>query len=276
MRLDGTAAPSGEPAHEAVILLHGFCSNAHTWDRVAASLQEAFTVLAPDWPGFGARRTEPPLRSIEAMARHVLDLADRYRLRRFHVVGHSMSGFVVQHLLIHHPERVGRAVLYGTFCSLAEGGRFESVEDTADRLRRDGIDRTVQRIVATWFRAGARDPDFAEAVRQGSQMALEAAVAAMVACRGFDVASQLGGVGSPVLVVVGERDQTVRLDAAVDLARRIPGAGLAVLPHAAHAAHLERAELFDLLLAQFLTVQTAKRATATSFHEMPTPGPSGH
>lgn len=276
MRVDGTAAPSGEPAHEAVILLHGFCSNARTWDRVAASLQEAFTVLAPDWPGFGARRTEPPLRSIEAMARHVLDLADRYRLRRFHVVGHSMSGFVVQHLLIHHPERVGRAVLYGTFCSLAEGGRFESVEDTADRLRRDGIDRTVERIVATWFLAGARDPDFAEAVRQGSQMALEAAVAAMAACGGFDVASQLGGVRSPVLVVVGERDQTVRLDAAVDLARRIPGAGLAVLPHAAHAAHLERAELFDLLLAQYLTAQTAKRATAASFHEMPTPGPSGH
>lgn len=237
---------------DTVILLHGFCSTSRAWDITQHALARDFEMLAPDWPGFGREMHAPPLTSIAAMAEHVLRLADARGLKQFHVVGHSMSGFVVQHLLLAHPERVGRAVLYGTFAAMRDGGRFESVAATAEKLRVDGIPNTVERIVTSWFVQGADHPAHGECVRQGQQMSMPAAQAAMAACEPVDFSARLGEMRSPVLVITGDRDRTVDIKAATALARGIPDGALCVLPRAAHAAHLEQPELFHLALGRFL------------------------
>lgn len=240
---------------DTAILLHGFCSTSRSWDITRHALSRDVEILAPDWPGFGSEMHAPPLLSIAAMAEHVLQLADARGLKRFHVVGHSMSGFVVQHLLLEHPERIDRAVLYGTFAAMRDGGRFESVAATAEKLRVDGIPRTVERIVTSWFVQGADDPHHAECVREGQQMSMAAAQAAMAACEPVDFSARLGEMRSPVLVITGDRDRTVDIKAATALARGILDGALCVLPRAAHAAHLEQPELFHLALSRFLAVK---------------------
>jgi 2-hydroxy-6-oxonona-2,4-dienedioate hydrolase len=235
-----------------VILLHGFCSSSRAWDITQQALARDFEVLAPDWPGFGREMHAPPLQSIADMAERVVQLADARGLERFHLVGHSMSGFVVQHLLLAHPERIGRAVLYGTFAAMRDGGRFESVAATAEKLWVDGIPKTVERIVTGWFVKGSDDPHYGECVRQGRQMSMPAAQAAMAACGPVDFSARLGEMRPPVLVITGDRDRTVDIKAATALARGLPDGQLCVLPRAAHAAHLEQAELFHLVLSRFL------------------------
>ncbi len=204
------------PAIRAQMIEMG-CDPLKGWDITQHALARDFEILAPDWPGFGKEMHTPPLQSIAEMAEHVVQLADARGLRKFHIVGHSMSGFVVQHLLLEHPERIGRAVLYGTFAAMRDGGRFESVAATAEKLRVDGIPRTVERIVTSWFVKGSDDPHHAECVRHGQQMSMPAAQAAMAACGPVDFRARL-----------------------------------CVLPRAAHAAHLEQPELFHLALSRFL------------------------
>lgn len=237
---------------DAVILLHGFCSTSQAWDRTVAILSPDFEVQAPDWPGFGSEIHAQPLSSIEAMADHVLRLADARRADRFHVVGHSMSGFVVQQLLLAYPQRVGRAVLYGTFAAMRDGGRFETAAETAAKLQAEGIARTVERIVTGWFVDGAHHPEHPACVAQGQQMSMAAAQAAMAACEGVDFSARLAEMRAPTLVIMGEKDRTVRLDAAVALARGMADGALCVLPRAAHAAHLEQPALFHLAIRRFL------------------------
>lgn len=239
----------------ALILLHGFCGSSAAWSALAPALSDRWRVLTPDWPGFGERQHEPPLRDMAAMAREVLSLADREGLERFHVLGHSMSGFVVQELLRDHPERLSSAVLYGSCASMSAGGRFESVQDTAERVRREGVAATAQRIVTTWFVAGDAHPRHAECVAQGRRMSMDAALAAMQACAPVDYGSAFAEAQTPVLVIAGEHDRTASLDATVALARGIAGAALCVLPQAAHAAHLEQPALFELALRGFLARQ---------------------
>lgn len=236
----------------ALILLHGFCGTSASWSDLAPALSDRFRVLTPDWPGFGDRLGEPPLRSMAEMARWVLTLADAEGLDRFHVLGHSMSGFVVQELLRDHPARIDRAVLYGSCASMLAGGRFESVQDTAARVQRDGVAATAQRIVTTWFVAGAAHPRHAECVAQGGRMSLDAALAAMQACAPVDYGDAFATARRPVLVIAGEHDRTASLNASVALARGISGAALCVLPQAAHAAHLEQPALFELAVRRFL------------------------
>ncbi len=237
---------------EVVILLHGFCGTSEGWSETARSLAKDFEVLTPDWPGFGSRGADAPLESIEQMADHVVQIADRAGIARFHLVGHSMSGFVVQHLLLEHPHRVGRAVLYGTFAAMEDGGRFETVMETVAKLNHDGLEPTVNRIVTSWFIDGAAHSKHARCIEQGLSMSLSAARAAMIACDGVDFRGRLANIRAPVLVILGEKDRTVRLDAAIALARGVDAGCLCVLPRAAHAAHLEQQELFNLAVRRFL------------------------
>lgn len=239
-------------SRETTVLLHGFCSTSQTWGLTRQALAPDFDVLAPDWPGFGGEIHAAPLRSIEAMANHVLRLADARGLARFHLVGHSMSGFVVQHLLLAHPERIHRAVLYGTCAAMRDGGRFESVTDTAAKLRTEGVARTAERIVTGWFVDGEQHPAHADCVQAGQQMSMDAALAAMAACAPVDFHERLHAMRSPVLVITGDRDRTVSLPAATALARGVVDGALCVIPRAAHAAHLEQPALFHLALGQFL------------------------
>lgn len=242
-------------ARPALILLHGFCGTSASWSALASALSDRFRVFTPDWPGFGDRLHEPPLHSMAEMAGEVLALADREGLERFHVLGHSMSGFVVQELLRDHPARLLSAVLYGSCASMQAGGRFESVQDTADRVRREGVAATAQRIVTTWFVAGAAHPQHAACVEQGRRMSMDAALAAMRACEPADYTDALERAKTPVLVIAGEHDRTASLSATAALARGIAGAALCVLPRSAHAAHLEQAALFELALRRFFETE---------------------
>ncbi|MBL8384407.1 MAG: alpha/beta fold hydrolase [Burkholderiales bacterium] len=242
-----------------VVLLHGFASSGQTWSRLAQDLATDFSVLAPDWPGFGRSSRRAPLRSAAQMAQAVLGHADALGADRIHVLGHSMSGFVVQELLAAHADRLGRVVLYGAGARVDQGRRFEPIERTVERLLADGVASTVERVAATWFCAGEGDPAFAACVADGRRMSRAAAVAAMRAFASADYRGRLGRAGAECLVIMGERDRTFPVDLGVELRDALPRAQLCVLPGCAHAAHLERPDLFGAIVGAFLREGLAAR-----------------
>jgi pimeloyl-ACP methyl ester carboxylesterase len=98
----GTEAP-------AVVLLHGFPADRHSWDVVADRLAGAgYRVLAPDQRGYspGARPAGRRCYVLDALSGDVLALADQAGLRRFHVVGHDLGALVAWHLAGTAPGRV--------------------------------------------------------------------------------------------------------------------------------------------------------------------------
>ena len=44
---------AGDPAHQALVLLHGFPSSSHQYRDVLSALGDEYYVIAPDYPGFG-------------------------------------------------------------------------------------------------------------------------------------------------------------------------------------------------------------------------------
>ena len=237
---------------EAVFLLHGFASSARTWDATRHALEHEFQVVTPDWPGFGNCADEAPLVSAREMAQFVIALADRLGVERFHVLGYSMSGFVVQELLSTHTARIARAVLYGAGARVDAARRFEPLQRTLERLQADGVEKTVQRVAGTWFCEGDQALAYQACVEAGRNMSLDAANAAMRAFEQSDYREKLRAVSQRVLVIMGERDRTFPIEMGVELRDAIPGAQLCVLPGCAHAAHLERPDLFNRVVCEFL------------------------
>jgi pimeloyl-ACP methyl ester carboxylesterase len=235
-----------------LVLLHGFCGAARGWQALVDALSDRFHVIAPDWPGFGESTDRTPLPSVQAMAAWVVSIAHRMGLERFSVLGHSMSGYVVQTLLRDHEGRVDRAVLYGAGLADPAAARFESLERTIERLERDGAEATARRVCATWFVEGDGAVGYRGCVADGAQMDVAAGIAALRACKGIDFSGTLRAVGRDVLVVLGDRDRTFQVTDAIALREALPKARLCVMPGCAHAAHLEAPKLFADVLRSFL------------------------
>jgi pimeloyl-ACP methyl ester carboxylesterase len=71
---------AGDPAHPAIVLLHGFPSSSHMFRELIPLLAERFRVIAPDYIGFGhsaAPTVEQFDYSFDSLAAHVRALLDR-------------------------------------------------------------------------------------------------------------------------------------------------------------------------------------------------------
>jgi pimeloyl-ACP methyl ester carboxylesterase len=105
----------GGPSQPAVVLLHGWPDDAHTWRQIAHILAPAgFRVLCPYLRGFGKTRfvSDKTSRSgqLSAFSSDLLDFADALRLRTFSVVGHDWGARAAYIASVLKPERISACI----------------------------------------------------------------------------------------------------------------------------------------------------------------------
>ncbi|MET7141924.1 alpha/beta hydrolase [Xanthomonas sp. PPL139] len=100
----GAIGGSGPP----VLLLHGFPQTHLAWRRVAPRLAQAFTVIVPDLPGYGASRphSDQPRWSKRRVGEALVALMAHLGHTRFAVVGHDRGARAGYRLALDHPARV--------------------------------------------------------------------------------------------------------------------------------------------------------------------------
>jgi 2-hydroxy-6-oxonona-2,4-dienedioate hydrolase len=235
-----------------VVLQHGFLGGSGCWTPQMAHLEPSFDVIAPDLPGFAgsAHLTAPD--GIEGLARALVELLDHLGVGRFGLVGHSMGGMVAGQLALDHPDRVERLVLYGTASSGRLPGRFETFEESVRRLEQDGIAATAERIAATWFLHGQESSFYRLCVDAGRGASLEAALTCLRAIPRWDISTRLGEIETPTLVIGADRDRSIAPAQLMQLWEGIKDAQLCIAPGSAHNLHLEKPDLFNRVLGDFL------------------------
>ena len=91
-----------------LLLVHGYTGDITDWRFQVAEFSRTHRVLVFDHRGHG-RSDAPADRAsytIEQMADDVEAMADRVGFARFHLLGHSMGGAVVQEVALRSPERL--------------------------------------------------------------------------------------------------------------------------------------------------------------------------
>lgn len=242
---------------EALVLVHGYLGGSRQWQAEIEALRHHFDVIAPDLAGYGdANHLQAP-EAIDTHARAVLATLDRLGVQRFHLLGHSMGGMVVQQIVHLAPARVQRLVLYATSAQGSIPGRFETLSRSRERLAEDGAQRTARRISATWLLEREQSPAFEALAALAERASEQAARAGLSAMESWDGRDRLATIQQPTLVLWGERDRSYGWPQIEALWRTLPRASLAVLPDCAHAMHLERAALLHTLLLEFLQARTS-------------------
>jgi 3-oxoadipate enol-lactonase len=176
----------------------------------------------------------------------VVALLDHLRIRKAHVLGTSLGGFVAQELALKRPDLVDRLVLVCT----SYGGRGR--ETMSPRALSDMIGlpslsvvRAVRRGLetATSDAYRAQHPEEFERIvrwRLADSPSLSAYYEQMRAGARFDLSRDVGSITSPTLVIHGAEDRYVPVANAAALAEAIPDAKLRVLDGAGHLIFIER------------------------------------
>jgi pimeloyl-ACP methyl ester carboxylesterase len=103
----------GNPSGAPVVMLHGWPESSYCWEAVAAQLNPALRVIAPDLRGLGdSERTLKPeaYQKIE-LAKDMIEVIDALKIDAFFLVGHDWGGIVAQELALLVPQRVKRFVI---------------------------------------------------------------------------------------------------------------------------------------------------------------------
>ncbi|HEY3186075.1 MAG TPA: alpha/beta fold hydrolase, partial [Solirubrobacteraceae bacterium] len=226
------------------LLTHGFSASAAMWAPNVGALAADRPVVAWDLRGHG--RSDAP--SDQALYSHELSVGDMAAVldaagvERAVLGGMSLGGYLSLAFRLRHPGRVAALVLV----------------DTGPGFRRDGeraewnayVERTAADIDARGLGALRDSPEVGLAEHR-SVAGLARAARGIMAQRDASVIESLADVDVPALVVVGAEDAPF-LRAADHLAAKIPGARKVVIDAAGHASNVDRPEVFNAAVAEFL------------------------
>jgi pimeloyl-ACP methyl ester carboxylesterase len=247
----------------AIVLVHAGICDSGMWDAQWRTLPARHRVVRFDMRGFG--RSPVPSAGY-SHARDLIAVMDAAGISQAALVGSSMGGRVALEAALAAPARVSALVLVGSGLPGHEWSapvrEYWEAEEAA--VERGDLAAAAEVNVRFWVDGPGRRPEGVDAdVRRRAHAmqlrALELQVPAYERDGDLeellvpDAGERLGEVGQPALVLVGEADQPDIHAISGRLAAGLPRAEAATIPDAAHLPSMERPELFDGLLAGFLS-----------------------
>ncbi|WP_131104614.1 alpha/beta fold hydrolase [Ornithinimicrobium sufpigmenti] len=222
-----------------VIALHGWFGSSSGWGSFPEFIdQEQFTYAFVDYRGYGHRQDVEGDYSMAEISSDVLAVADSLGWDTFHLLGHSMGGLAIQHVLRDAPQRVlSLAALSGV---PATGSQFD---DDTFALFSTAPEQDETREQLTHFSTGFRlNKTFGHRIRQESRdnSTVQAFGGHLPGWVRTDISADITGMEHPVKVMVGEHDPSMSAELMQQTwLTYYPNAELEVIPNAGHYAMFE-------------------------------------
>jgi pimeloyl-ACP methyl ester carboxylesterase len=253
-----------------LLLLHGGSSDSARlcWSDTIAELSAHYQVLAPDLPGFGDSDQPPVSYSLDFFTEFAAKLSAAIGWERYCLAGYSMGGWIALRLAVTGPGRVDKLILVdsaglGTYVPwrylawgltktpwLHESLRKHYVRSR--RLVRFGVSQLVANRKA--ITPQLIDEILPELRRPRAGRAWASFLRNELGPHGFRRHSRedLARIGIPCLIIHGEKDPLIPVEAARTAHRLMPDSRLFVLPGCGHWPQKEEPEEFLRILKEFL------------------------
>ena len=222
------------------------------WRLQIDFFKENYRVIAPALPGFGKSKKVNSYNSIEGMAKSILTSLEKKKIECFYLLGHSMSGMIVQEMVKLAGEKILKLICYGTGPRGNIPGRFETIDVSRDKLKTNGLDNTAYRIAKTWFIEEDKSKYFYLCEEAGKQTSLEAADNGLVAMKNWNGIKNLQNIKSETLIVWGDQDKAYNFNQVETLNDNILNSNLKIIKGCSHNVHLEKPDEFNKIISEFL------------------------
>ncbi len=261
----------GDDTRGSVLLVHGFAGSTFSWRYVADTLvAHGFHVVAVDVPPFGYSDKDPLLNQSFTYRARLLQrlLVQQWPERKWHLVGHSMGGGMVQSMGIMYLEQLlSLTIVNGAIFSSITPGEYKAPWAVRGAVRRElalwfARPALLNRWMVRRFLASAygRKPSPAEVTGYLTPLKLRGTSRAIINSPSVskeNASLSVGDLTLPTLVIWGENDTWLRFEAFKETAEKIPDGQIVVIPQAAHCPMETHPYYFNRLLLAFLSQQVA-------------------
>lgn len=257
----------GTPGRPSIMLLHGFQSNAHTWDTFSQAMANTYHVLALDQRGHGDTDWAPDGDyTPDAFIRDIVGFIDALNVVPTILVGHSMGGRHAAMVAADYPDKATKVVIVDTPAEMPpaildmiaqqpasdtppEPETFASFEDVI----RNGIAQYPLTPEAELRHANYHNLyrgadgkwrwrwDLALLERRRLNRSLQ-----------LDLYAYLQRVQCPTLLIRGQQSPLLTPGIAQKMVQHLPHGRLVEIPDTAHTVNADKAEAFNALTADFL------------------------
>jgi pimeloyl-ACP methyl ester carboxylesterase len=256
-----------------LVFVHEFAGDSRSWHPQMRFFARRYRCIAFNARGYPPSDVpeDPAAYSQQGAVADIRGLLDHLRIDRAHVCGLSMGGYATLIFGLDHPDRARSLTVagcgYGSVAGDREAFRRDS-ELVARRFEQEGM-----AAVADVYSRGPTRVQFIDKDRLGwqefhDQLAAGSARGHALTLRGvqmtrpsvFELGARMERLEVPTLIVTGDEDEPC-LEPAIFMKRRIPTAGLVVMPKAGHTINLEDPDAFNRAVLDFLTAVDAGRWT---------------
>ena len=235
-----------------LVLVHGFLGSSIMWEPQINFFKNYFRVISPDLPGFGKSNKAKPHKNIQSIANLLLECLKEKKINKFNLLGHSMGGMIAQEMVKKAGEKISKLIFYSTGSIGEMPGRFETVDQSRENLKKKGLEITVKNIAMTWFVKGEDAKYFNICIESGKQASMETVDNALVAFKNWNGVNTLKNIKNDTLIIWGDQDKSYNLEQVQTLEKNITNSKLVVIKNCAHNVHLEQPEYFNNTVRDFL------------------------
>lgn len=245
---------------ERVIMFNDWLADCSSYEPMLQYLDtEKFTYALMDLRGYGRSRQIPGKHNSMEAAQDAVDLAAYLGWKRFHGVGFSMTGMVVERLAVHFLDRIKSLIAIGPVSAAG-------IKMPAERFQfflRTLTDDDAVRELATRITGGRLSPQWANVKLRLARETRDPA-----AVRDYldmwtkeDFSAEAMGVDAPILVIAGEYDQESFLEE--DLRKTFlkfhPNAELVVIENSGHCPMQETPIRLQTIMEEYMSRYADKK-----------------
>lgn len=233
----------------AIVLVHGLGMDRRMWQWQVPELARRFRVVTYDLLGHG--ESDPPADpvSLARFSDQLHQLAGALDLDRFALAGFSLGGMIARRYGIDHGERLtSLAILHSAHDRTPD--QREAIMVRVRQAAETGPAATVEDALRRWFSDDFRKsrPDTMDQVRTwvlANDPAVYPKIYRVLAEGDEELASAIGTIPCPTLVMTGEEDFGNSADMARRMAELIPDSRVVILPGLRHMALAENPAAFN-------------------------------
>jgi 3-oxoadipate enol-lactonase len=237
-----------------VLVLHDWFCDHSSWEGALPYLTtERFTYAFADLRGYGASKEIDGDCTLEEAAGDAMALADHLGWARFSLIGHSMSGLIVQRIAQLAPDRIERVV---AITPVSPGGM--GLDSGAIGFMRSialGTDEERYKAVGSMWGTRLSETWVRYKLRRWRETASPAAAAKYVELWGAtEISQEARGIETPMLIVAAAQDAPQFQAAALE-ASMVPfyaNAQLISLNESGHYPMQEQPPLLATAIERFL------------------------
>ena len=232
-----------------LIFMHGIGGNRTNWRANLPAFAPHFACVAWDARGYGGSDDYDGPLAFDDFVADVLRVADHFGVQRLHLLGLSMGGRIAMRTALLHPQRVATLSLVDThegFESFTAEQRQAFVDSRRAPLLAGQEPKDIAGPVARSLAGPKALPEHVQQLVDSiASLHKFSCIKSLEATVGQVTVGDISRIAAPAHFVVGADDPLTPVAMHHEMAAKMGGAPVSVVPEAGHLSNIENAAAFN-------------------------------